>query len=223
VNVVSPLLGPILASTARTPGHAVTKLPTAPAFALLWTSALFRCLRRGLTGVLAWRPTRFASLRTAKRTVLEHPAFYTGMPCSVHSLLPPSEASLRTLSTGPVDSPEHAPIFVVHGGLLVARGKETVWDNSLYSTTGRLLTTVWLPLCCPSALFQTARFCALLSRVNFLLHRRGQKATSLANRGSIPIAGQLETILTYWRIGAPISHTASLFANTPPHFQAISF
>jgi hypothetical protein len=56
-----------------------------------------------------------------------------------------------------------------------------------------------------------------------LLHRRGQKATSLANRGGIPIAGQLEIILTYWRIGAPITYTASLFANTPPHFQAISF
>jgi hypothetical protein len=47
-----------------------------------------------------------------------------------------------------------------------------------------------------------------------LLHRRGQKATSLANRGGIPIAGQLEIILTCWRIGAPISYTASLYANT---------
>jgi hypothetical protein len=46
-----------------------------------------------------------------------------------------------------------------------------------------------------------------------LLHRRGQKATSLANRGGIPIAGQLEIILTYSRIGAPISHIASRFAN----------
>jgi hypothetical protein len=47
-----------------------------------------------------------------------------------------------------------------------------------------------------------------------LLHRRGQNATSLANRGGIPIAGQLEIILIYWRIGAPIRYTASLFANS---------
>jgi hypothetical protein len=46
--------------------------------------------------------------------------------------------------------------IVVHGGLLVARGKGKVWDNSLYSITGLLLTTVWLPLCCPSAFFQAA-------------------------------------------------------------------
>jgi hypothetical protein len=45
---------------------------------------------------------------------------------------------------------------VVHGGLLVARGKGKVWDNSLYSITGLLLTTVWLPLFCPSAFFQAA-------------------------------------------------------------------
>jgi hypothetical protein len=81
-------------------------------------------------------------------------------------------------------------------------------------TPGLLLTTVWQPLCCPSAYFQAARFWALFFRINFLLHRRGQKATSLANRGGIPRAGQLEIILTYWRIGAPISYTASLFANT---------
>jgi hypothetical protein len=84
-------------------------------------------------------------------------------------------------------------------------------------TLGLLLTRVWLPLCCPSASFQAARFCALFSRVTFLLRRRGQKATSLANRGGIPIAGQLEITLTYWRIGAPISYTVSLFANT--HLQ----
>jgi hypothetical protein len=47
-------------------------------------------------------------------------------------------------------------VVVVHGGLLVARGKGKVWDNSLYSITGLLLTTVWLPLCCPSAFFQAA-------------------------------------------------------------------
>jgi hypothetical protein len=46
-----------------------------------------------------------------------------------------------------------------------------------------------------------------------LLDRRWQKARSLANRRGIPIAGKLEIILTYWRIGAPISYTASLFAN----------
>jgi hypothetical protein len=47
--------------------------------------------------------------------------------------------------------------------------------------------------------------CLIFQGKNFLLHRRGQKATSLANRGGIPIARQLEIILTYWRIGAPIS------------------
>jgi hypothetical protein len=46
--------------------------------------------------------------------------------------------------------------LVVRGGLLVARGMEKVWYNSLYSTTRSFLTTVWLPLCCPSALFQAA-------------------------------------------------------------------
>jgi hypothetical protein len=53
VTVLTPLLGPILTSTARTPSHAVTtpssaKLPSTPAFALLWTFALFRWLSRRL-------------------------------------------------------------------------------------------------------------------------------------------------------------------------------
>jgi hypothetical protein len=30
---------------------------------------------------------------------------------------------------------EETPLVVVHGGLLVARGKEKVWGNSLYSNT----------------------------------------------------------------------------------------
>jgi hypothetical protein len=59
---------------------------------------------------------------------------------------------------------------------------------------GILLTTVWLPVCCPSAFFQAVRFWALFSWVNFLLHRQGQKPTSFANRGGNPIAGQLEAI-----------------------------
>jgi hypothetical protein len=91
--------------------------------------------------------------------------------------------------------------------------REKFGVNRFTVTPGLLLTRVWLPLCCPSAFFQAARFWALCFRVNFLLHRRGQKATSLANRGGIPIAGQLGNILTYWRKGAPISYTASLFAN----------
>jgi hypothetical protein len=103
---------------------------------------------------------------------------------------------------------------VVHGCLLVARGNETFWDSSLFITTRSslyyCLATPLLPVC----VFQAGRFCAVFSRVNFLLHRRGQKATSVANRGGIPIAGQLEITLTYWRIGAPSSYTASLFANT---------
>jgi hypothetical protein len=100
---------------------------------------------------------------------------------------------------------------VVHGGLLVAPGKENVWD-SLYSITRSSpyysLATPLLPVC----VFQAARFCALFCRVNVLLHRRGPKL-SLANRGGIPIAGRLGIILTYWRIGAPTNYTASLFAN----------
>jgi hypothetical protein len=42
-------------------------------------------------------------------------------------------------------------ISVVHEGLLVARGKEKVWDNSLYSTTRSSpyysLATPLLPVC----------------------------------------------------------------------------
>jgi hypothetical protein len=95
-------------------------------------------------------------------------------------------ASDRTPSNSFAISPS-----VVHRGLLVARGKENVWDTSLYSTTRSSpyysLATPLLTVC----VFQAARFCALYSRVNFLLHRRGQTPTSLANRGGIPIAGQL--------------------------------
>jgi hypothetical protein len=42
-------------------------------------------------------------------TALEHPALYTGAPCSVHFLLPTRGASLGTFSTGPVDSPNIPP------------------------------------------------------------------------------------------------------------------
>jgi hypothetical protein len=42
-------------------------------------------------------------------------------------------------------------IYVVHGGLLVARGKEKVWYNSVYSTTRSSpyysLATPLLPVC----------------------------------------------------------------------------
>jgi hypothetical protein len=65
-----------------------------------------------------------------------------------------------------------------------------------------------------SAFFQPARFWALLFRVTFQLHRREQKPTSFANRGGNPIAGQLEAIRTYCRVGASNSYSASLFANS---------
>jgi hypothetical protein len=101
--------------------------------------------------------------------------------------------------------------------------RKTFWIIRFAVPPGLLHTAVWLPLSCPPAFFQAARLCAIYSRVNFLLRRRGQKPTSFANRGGIPTAGQLEAIRTYWRIGASNSYSASLFANTPPHFQAISF
>jgi hypothetical protein len=55
-------------------------------------------------GGLAWRPTIFPSLRTVKRTALEHPALCARTPCSVHFQLPPGGAKLGTSLTGPVDS-----------------------------------------------------------------------------------------------------------------------
>jgi hypothetical protein len=52
----------------------------------------------------------FSSLRTAKRTAPEHPVLGAGTLCSVHFQLPPRGASLGTISTGPVDSP-NMPFF----------------------------------------------------------------------------------------------------------------
>jgi hypothetical protein len=89
VTVESPLLGPTLVSTARTlvtptPPPSSAKLPSTPAFALLKTCDSFRWLRRHLEVGLAWRRTRFSSLRTAKRTALEHRALcaVTPIPCT---------------------------------------------------------------------------------------------------------------------------------------------
>jgi hypothetical protein len=85
----------------------------------------------------------------------------------------------------------------------------TVTPSLLHTTYS--LATPLLPVC---DFFRLLDSVPSFLGVNFLLHRRGQKALSLANRGGIPIAGKLEIIRTYCRIGALISYSASLFANT---------
>jgi hypothetical protein len=74
-----------------------------------------------------------------------------------------------------------------------------------------------------SAFVQAARLCASFSRVKFLLHWRGQKSTSVANRRGNQKAEHVEVIVTYWQIGVSKIYTAFLLDKTPPHFQAISF
>jgi hypothetical protein len=85
VTGVSPLRAPLVSPS---PYPSSANFPSTPAFALLWTFALFRWLWRRLEGGLAWLPTRFASERTAKRIALEHPALCAETPCSVNFLSP---------------------------------------------------------------------------------------------------------------------------------------
>jgi hypothetical protein len=93
------------------PPPGTAKIPSTAAFALLWTFALFHWPMRRLEGGLAWRPTRFPSLRTAKRTTLERTAFCVGTLRSALFLLPPRRASLGNLPTGPVDPPNMTPLL----------------------------------------------------------------------------------------------------------------
>jgi hypothetical protein len=118
LTVVSPLLGHTLASTARTPGHAVTAAEQRKAS--LYTSVcdavdirFIPLAQETFGGMSGMASPRFASLRTAKRTALEHPALCAGTPCSVHFQLPPKGASLGILLTGPVDSPKMPPFCPV--------------------------------------------------------------------------------------------------------------
>jgi hypothetical protein len=79
------------------------------------------------------------------------------------------------------------------------------------------VSTALNPLIWAVSVFQAAGFCALVSSVAFLLHGRGQKPTSFANRGGNPIAGKFDAIRTYWRIASSNSYSASLFSNTGRH------